>query len=65
VRTYFILVGEMRDLDPIRFALRLAETRHVVFAALHTNDTAQAVERLIDVFPGTSGRRYGCGGPRH
>ncbi len=42
----------MRDLESIRFALTLAETGHVVFATLHTNDTAQAVDRLIDVFPG-------------
>jgi twitching motility protein PilT len=46
-----ILVGEMRDLDSIRFALTLAETGHLVFATLHTNDTAQAVDRLVDVFP--------------
>jgi twitching motility protein PilT len=46
-----ILVGEMRDLESIRFALTLAETGHVVFATLHTNDTAQAMDRLIDVFP--------------
>ncbi len=47
-----LLVGEMRDLESIRFALTLAETGHVVFATLHTNDTAQAIDRLIDVFPG-------------
>jgi twitching motility protein PilT len=47
-----ILVGEMRDLESIRFALTLAETGHLVFGTLHTNDTAQAVDRLIDVFPG-------------
>jgi twitching motility protein PilT len=47
-----ILVGELRDLESIRFALTLAETGHLVFATLHTNDTAQAVDRLIDVFPG-------------
>ncbi len=47
-----LLVGEMRDLESIRFALTLAETGHLVFATLHTNDTAQAVDRLIDVFPG-------------
>jgi twitching motility protein PilT len=46
-----ILVGEMRDLESIRFALTLAETGHLVFATLHTNDTAQAVDRLVDVFP--------------
>jgi len=47
-----LLVGEMRDLESIRFALTLAETGHLVFATLHTNDAAQAVDRLIDVFPG-------------
>jgi twitching motility protein PilT len=46
-----ILVGEMRDLESIQFALTLAETGHVVFATLHTNDTSQAIDRLIDVFP--------------
>ena len=46
-----ILVGEMRDLESIRFALTLAETGHLVLATLHTNDTAQAVDRLVDVFP--------------
>ena len=47
-----ILVGEMRDLESIRFALTLAETGHLVLATLHTNDTSQAVDRMIDVFPG-------------
>jgi twitching motility protein PilT len=46
-----LLVGEMRDLDSIRFALTLAETGHLVFATLHTNDSAQAVARIVDVFP--------------
>ena len=46
-----LLVGEMRDLDSIRFALTVAETGHLVFATLHTNDAAQSVSRLIDVFP--------------
>jgi twitching motility protein PilT len=46
-----ILVGEMRDLESIRSALTLAETGHLVLATLHTNDTAQAMDRLIDVFP--------------
>jgi len=46
-----LLVGEMRDLASIRFALTIAETGHLVFATLHTNDTAQAVARMIDVFP--------------
>ncbi len=47
-----LLVGEMRDLDSIRFTLTLAETGHLVFATLHTNDTAQAVDRMVDVFDG-------------
>src|SRR3954463_2919431 len=46
-----LLVGEMRDLESIRFALTIAETGHLVFATLHTNDTAQSVSRMIDVFP--------------
>ncbi len=46
-----LLVGEMRDLESIRFALTVAETGHLVFATLHTNDTAQSIARMIDVFP--------------
>jgi twitching motility protein PilT len=46
-----LLVGEMRDLDSIRFALTVAETGHMVLATLHTNDTAQSLARVIDVFP--------------
>ena len=46
-----LLVGEMRDLESIRFALTIAETGHLVFATLHTNDTAQSIARMIDVFP--------------
>jgi twitching motility protein PilT len=46
-----LLVGEMRDLESIAFALTIAETGHLVFATLHTNDTAQALARIIDVFP--------------
>jgi twitching motility protein PilT len=46
-----LMVGEMRDLESIRFALTIAETGHLVFATLHTNDTAQALARMIDVFP--------------
>jgi twitching motility protein PilT len=41
----------MRDLESIRFALTIAETGHLVLASLHTNDTAQALARVIDVFP--------------
>ncbi len=46
-----ILVGEMRDLETIHAALTAAETGHLVFATLHTNDAVQAVDRIIDVFP--------------
>jgi twitching motility protein PilT len=46
-----LLVGEMRDLESIRFALTIAETGHLVMASLHTNDTAQSLARIIDVFP--------------
>ncbi|MGE5827571.1 MAG: type IV pilus twitching motility protein PilT [Micromonosporaceae bacterium] len=46
-----LLVGEMRDLESIQFTLTIAETGHLVFASLHTNDTAQALARIIDVFP--------------
>jgi twitching motility protein PilT len=47
-----ILVGEMRDLETIQAALTAAETGHLVFATLHTNDSCQTVDRIIDVFPG-------------
>jgi twitching motility protein PilT len=46
-----ILLGEMRDIDSIAITLSLAETGHLVFATLHTNDAAQALDRIIDVFP--------------
>ncbi len=46
-----ILVGEMRDLDTISTALTAAETGHLVFATLHTQDAPQSVDRVIDVFP--------------
>jgi len=46
-----ILVGEMRDLETISVALTAAETGHVVFATLHTQDAAQTIDRVIDVFP--------------
>lgn len=49
-----ILVGEMRDLETIQAAIRAAETGHLVFATLHTNDAVQTVDRIIDVFPGES-----------
>ena len=46
-----ILVGEMRDLETISVALTAAETGHLVFATLHTQDAASTVDRIIDVFP--------------
>jgi twitching motility protein PilT len=46
-----ILVGEMRDLETIATALTAAETGHLVFATLHTQDSAQTVDRIVDVFP--------------
>ena len=46
-----ILVGEMRDLETIGTALTAAETGHLVFATLHTQDAPQTVDRIIDVFP--------------
>ena len=46
-----IQIGEMRDLETIQAALTSAETGHLVFATLHTNDAIQTVDRIIDVFP--------------
>lgn len=46
-----VLVGEIRDLESISAALTLAETGHLIFATLHTNDAAQSVDRIVDVFP--------------
>jgi twitching motility protein PilT len=46
-----ILVGEMRDLETIQMAVTAAETGHLVFATLHTQDAAQTVDRMVDVFP--------------
>jgi twitching motility protein PilT len=46
-----VLLGEMRDLESIQIALSLAETGHLVFATLHTNDASQALDRMVDVFP--------------
>ena len=47
-----VLVGEMRDLETIESALRIAETGHLTFATLHTNSASQTINRIIDVFPG-------------
>ena len=46
-----ILVGEMRDAESIAITLTLAETGHLVFSTLHTNDASQALDRIVDVFP--------------
>jgi twitching motility protein PilT len=46
-----ILVGEMRDMETIGTALTAAETGHLVFATLHTQDAPQTIDRIIDVFP--------------
>ena len=46
-----ILVGEMRDLETMQSALNIAETGHLCFATLHTNSAAEAINRIIDVFP--------------
>jgi twitching motility protein PilT len=46
-----MLVGEMRDAETMQFALTIAETGHLVFATLHTNDAATALDRIVDVFP--------------
>ena len=46
-----VLLGEIRDLESMEISLSLAETGHLVFATLHTNDASQALDRIVDVFP--------------
>ncbi|CAN5441874.1 MAG: type IV pilus twitching motility protein PilT [Acidobacteria bacterium] len=46
-----VLIGELRDLETVESALRIAETGHLTFATLHTNSAAQTINRIIDVFP--------------
>jgi twitching motility protein PilT len=46
-----LLVGEMRDMETIQLAITAAETGHLVFATLHTNNAAESMDRMIDVFP--------------
>lgn len=46
-----VLVGELRDLESIGMAMTGAETGHLIFATLHTNDAAQTIDRIVDVFP--------------
>ncbi len=46
-----VLIGEMRDLETMEAALTISETGHLAFATLHTNSTAEAINRIVDVFP--------------
>jgi len=46
-----VLIGEMRDLETVEAALRIAETGHLTFGTLHTNTAASTINRIIDVFP--------------
>jgi twitching motility protein PilT len=46
-----VLIGELRDLETVEAALKIAETGHLTFATLHTNSAAQTINRIIDVFP--------------
>src|SRR5207302_1563353 len=46
-----VLIGEMRDLETIESALRIAETGHLTFATLHTNSAISTITRIVDVFP--------------
>src|SRR5215204_18981 len=46
-----VLIGEMRDLETVESALRIAETGHLTFGTLHTNSAAQTINRIVDVFP--------------
>src|SRR6186713_1103292 len=46
-----VLIGELRDLETVESALRIAETGHLTFATLHTNSAAQTINRIVDIFP--------------
>jgi twitching motility protein PilT len=46
-----VLIGEMRDLETVEAALRIAETGHLTFGTLHTNSAGQTINRIIDIFP--------------
>src|SRR5881227_2699220 len=48
-----VLIGEMRDLETVESALKIAETGHLTFGTLHTNSAAQTINRIIDIFPAT------------
>jgi twitching motility protein PilT len=52
-----IMVGEMRDLETVQCALTLAETGHLILATLHTPDTTQVIQRIVDVFPASRQRQ--------
>jgi twitching motility protein PilT len=53
----YCLIGEMRDLDTIEEAMRVAETGHLVFGTLHTNSAIQTISRIVTVFPGDQQER--------
>jgi len=46
-----VLIGEMRDLETVESALKIAETGHLTFGTLHTNSAMQTINRIIDIFP--------------
>ena len=46
-----VLIGEMRDLETVESALKIAETGHLTFGTLHTNSATQTINRIIDIFP--------------
>jgi len=46
-----VLIGEMRDLETVEAALKIAETGHLTFGTLHTNSASQTINRIIDIFP--------------
>jgi twitching motility protein PilT len=48
-----VLIGEMRDLETVEAALKIAETGHLTFGTLHTNSSSQTINRIIDIFPST------------
>ena len=52
-----VLIGEMRDQETIQAALTIAETGHLVFSSLHTSSTPEAINRIVDVFPGAQQRQ--------
>ena len=55
-----VMIGELRDLDTIATALTAAETGHLILGTLHTNDSAQTIDRIIDVFPSYQQNQMRC-----